>query len=71
MEEPLPCPFCGKKPDVRKDINGKDFWCVVCANFGDGNTPPEASGCAIMPATAWYFDHSLAIALWNKRANNA
>lgn len=72
----LSCPFCGKIPNIEQARNDQRAWAVICNNFGDGNTPPEESGCKVMPRTAWYISFNgengkeRAIRIWNKRVGN-
>jgi hypothetical protein len=62
--EPLPCPFCGAKPDVRSAINKSDAFLVACINFDN---------CRMTPTTKWYIPFegkdgkTWAIEAWNQR----
>lgn len=53
--EPLPCPFCGSKPEV-KHYEYIGQWRIVC------------NGCEMMPMTGQHYSRDEVVRVWNKRA---
>ena len=72
--QPLPCPFCGKKPKLfptnpREEGNA---WGSVCCTNRKCPVQPEAEDCCKLAGefgTGWYMDQ--AIKRWNTRAKDA
>lgn len=59
MSELLPCPWCGKKPELAHyETFDNDEWAVACVG----------ECCEIQPATNSYFTREQAIEAWNTRA---
>ncbi len=54
MTEPLPCPWCGLKPD--KVMNG-DYYYITCRKIT----------CTVRPRTDFYTRGYRAVAAWNRR----
>lgn len=71
MLVPLPCPFCGKIPEVEPKnpaVEGTTWGLVVCRNFACPAQPSVGDG-------AWLSDDRgsdeykrIAIARWNQRS---
>ena len=56
---PLPCPFCGKDPEIDKDkLRGVTVWNVGCTN----------KDCLVDVETVDFESEDDAIKVWNQRA---
>lgn len=70
MDELKPCPFCGKKPKVKRDIGyeicGFGAWCTIqCKPFLRKPHIKVEEGKA-----SWDRALNYAIEAWNRRAND-
>ena len=60
MKQLLPCPFCGKEPEIDKyKIKGLMHWDVSCMN----------DYCLVHVETDYFESEEEAIGAWNKRVS--
>jgi hypothetical protein len=69
---PLPCPFCGKEPDVyphHPETEGNAWGEVVCVNGRCPAQPRVLDGAVIADERGTAAYKRLAIKRWNRRAS--
>lgn len=72
--QPLPCPFCGKAPNVvpsNPDLDGNAWGAVVCVYKRCPAQPTVKDGANIADDRGSDAYKALAIKRWNRRASKA